>query len=268
MEAIEINARALQIMNERIDSLPHEKLLDCFYHPEKNRGATRDDTGGELRAHGAWPGGGRSSMELYDRIEKYLTGRLYPFWFERVAAPEGGFTTYFDRHGKPTGQTDKTLIQQTRSIFMLVPRDQERVRRGAGARPARDGLDWFLRTFRDPEHDGWYWIVDRDGKPVGTDKIMYGQSFVIYAMSECALATGDAAGARGGRAHLRAGAEVRGRHALRRLPRDVPARLAAAAGGAYGGDRKSFDVHMHLMEAYTTLYELTGRRSTAGSCSR
>jgi mannose 2-epimerase len=28
-------------------------------------------------------------------------------------------------------------------------------------------------------------------------------------------------------------------------------------GGPYGGDRKSFDVHMHLMEAYTTLYELT-----------
>jgi mannobiose 2-epimerase len=27
--------------------------------------------------------------------------------------------------------------------------------------------------------------------------------------------------------------------------------------GPYGGDRKSFDVHMHLMEAYTTLYELT-----------
>jgi mannobiose 2-epimerase len=27
--------------------------------------------------------------------------------------------------------------------------------------------------------------------------------------------------------------------------------------GAYGGDRKCFDVHMHLMEAYTTLYELT-----------
>jgi mannobiose 2-epimerase len=28
--------------------------------------------------------------------------------------------------------------------------------------------------------------------------------------------------------------------------------------GPYGGDRKSFDVHMHLMEAYTALYELTG----------
>lgn len=29
---------SLSIMNERIDALPHEKLLDCFYHPEANRG--------------------------------------------------------------------------------------------------------------------------------------------------------------------------------------------------------------------------------------
>jgi mannobiose 2-epimerase len=28
--------------------------------------------------------------------------------------------------------------------------------------------------------------------------------------------------------------------------------------GVYGGDRKSFDVHMHLMEAFTNLYEATG----------
>jgi xylose isomerase len=38
LEAIKVNARALQIMNERIDSLPHEKILDCYYHPERNRG--------------------------------------------------------------------------------------------------------------------------------------------------------------------------------------------------------------------------------------
>ena len=30
-------------------------------------------------------------------------------------------------------------------------------------------------------------------------------------------------------------------------------------GGDFGGDRKSFDVHMHLMEAFTNLYELTGK---------
>ena len=72
-------------------------------------------------------------MELADRIEGYLTGKLYPFWFQRVAAPDGGFTTYFDRNGKPTGQTDKTIIQQTRSIFML----SHAIRNGYGAGKAR-----------------------------------------------------------------------------------------------------------------------------------
>jgi xylose isomerase len=38
LDAIEINSRVLRIMNERIDALPHEKLLDCFYRPEANRG--------------------------------------------------------------------------------------------------------------------------------------------------------------------------------------------------------------------------------------
>lgn len=198
-------------------------------------------------------------MELYDRIERYLTGKLYPFWYDRVAAPGGGFTTYFDRDGKPTGETDRTLIQQTRSIFML----SHAIRNGYGADRApgllAEGLDWFLSSFRDADHDGWFWIVDREGRPVSTDKIMYGQSFVIYAMSECALATGDA--------RARAAAErtfelvqtyaADTRHGGYRemFLRDWRPRPA----GAYGGDRKSFDVHMHLMEAFTALYELTGR---------
>ena len=38
LDAIRINSRAVQIMNERIDGLPHEKLLDCFFSPEGNRG--------------------------------------------------------------------------------------------------------------------------------------------------------------------------------------------------------------------------------------
>jgi mannobiose 2-epimerase len=32
-------------------------------------------------------------------------------------------------------------------------------------------------------------------------------------------------------------------------------------GGAYGGDRKSLDVHMHMMEALTSFYAMTGRPS-------
>jgi mannobiose 2-epimerase len=197
-------------------------------------------------------------MEVADRIEKYLTGKLYPFWFQRVAAADGGFTTYFDRHGKPTGQTDKTIIQQTRSIFML----SHAIRNGYGNGKAQGllepGLDWFLKTFRDREHDGWLWIVDKRGVPVSTDKIMYGQSFVIYSMSECALATGSAAARAAAEDTFtlvqKYAADTRFGGYREMFLRDWQARPS----GAYGGDRKSFDVHMHLMEAYTTLLELTG----------
>ena len=35
--------------------------------------------------------------------------------------------------------------------------------------------------------------------------------------------------------------------------------------GSKGGDRKTLDVHMHLMEAFTTLYECTGLKYTVES---
>lgn len=38
LKAVEINCKALQIMNERIDSLPHERILDCYFDPENHRG--------------------------------------------------------------------------------------------------------------------------------------------------------------------------------------------------------------------------------------
>lgn len=38
LKAVEVNARVLEIMNERINSLPHERILECYYNPEENRG--------------------------------------------------------------------------------------------------------------------------------------------------------------------------------------------------------------------------------------
>ena len=36
--AIEINAKALEIMNERIEALPHERIIDCYCDPTHHRG--------------------------------------------------------------------------------------------------------------------------------------------------------------------------------------------------------------------------------------
>ena len=61
----------------------------------------------------------RSDIEArLRRTEDYLRDVLLPFWIERSPDPDhGGFLSYFDRDGRPTGQTDKTLLMQLRLLF-------------------------------------------------------------------------------------------------------------------------------------------------------
>jgi xylose isomerase len=37
-KAIEINWRALSAMNNRINALPHERILACYFEPDQHRG--------------------------------------------------------------------------------------------------------------------------------------------------------------------------------------------------------------------------------------
>jgi len=192
-------------------------------------------------------------------VEEHLHTQLLPFWIQRSPDREmGGFLTHFDRDGNPTGDTTKTLVMQLRMIFTMSSAHRAGLGGGTCAELARQGVDFVTEHFWDHEHSGWHWISERDGTPTVSDKIMYGHSFGVYAMAEYALATGD----------------PRGREWAERTF-DVIQKFATDTRnggyfelfkpdwqpqdpGAYGGDRKSFDVHMHLMEAYTTLYELTG----------
>ncbi|PMQ01524.1 MAG: xylose isomerase [Dictyoglomus sp. NZ13-RE01] len=38
LKAIEINTKVMEIMNERIEKLPHERILECYFDPENHRG--------------------------------------------------------------------------------------------------------------------------------------------------------------------------------------------------------------------------------------
>jgi mannobiose 2-epimerase len=54
---------------------------------------------------------------------------------------------------------------------------------------ARDGHRFLVDHFRDPDHGGYVWSTDRAGRPVNDAKILYGQSFAIYAFVELARAS-------------------------------------------------------------------------------
>lgn len=191
-----------------------------------------------------------------DRVLNYLTTSLLPFWIERSPDPPyGGFLTYFDRSGRTTGETVKTFLMQIRMLYTMASAHRAGYGNGLCAELARSGARFILDNYWDDTDGGWIWIADRSGRPMVHDKVGYGQCFAIYAFSEYFLATGDPHGLE---AALRTWRIISDRMAdtsrggfFELMERD----WSPKPGARSGGDRKSLDVHMHMMEALTTFYE-------------
>ncbi|MFP4501760.1 MAG: AGE family epimerase/isomerase [Candidatus Hydrogenedentota bacterium] len=192
-------------------------------------------------------------------VENHLLNELVPFWLTHgVDADYGGFLTYFDAQGNPTGETDKTLVCQTRCIYSFASAHRANLGDGQFLERAHQGVDFLIDHFWDNEHTGWHWVCAQDGTPLNRLKLMYGQSFAMYALSEYAMASGD---------HRAIEMAEETYEVITRLALDkehggfyefLEEDWRPRPGGRKGGDRKSLDVHMHLMEAFTNLYEATG----------
>ena len=207
-------------------------------------------------------GGGPSAGEvkrLMERTESYLTDVLLPFWVERSPdAERGGFLTYFDEFGRRTGETTKTFLMQIRMLFTMASAHRAGYGGGRCGELARAGADFILEHYWDEERGGWYWIADREGRPLVKDKIGYGQCFAIYAFSEHFLATEDQRGREAALASYSAVMENMADSRYGGFLEIMDEDWQPAGPGPAGGDRKSMDVHMHMMEALTRLYEMTG----------
>jgi mannose/cellobiose epimerase-like protein (N-acyl-D-glucosamine 2-epimerase family) len=197
--------------------------------------------------------------QILSHLESYLSGTLLPFWLEN--APDlqyGGFLSYFDRYGQPTGETTKPFLMQIRMLYTLSSTHRFGYGGGRCAELAYSGARFIADHYWDAAHDGWFWIADRGGTPTVMDKVGYGHCFGIYAFSEYFLATGDPLGKemalRSYDAVCRHMADTRYGGYLELLDRE----WRPQPPGPYGGDRKSLDVHMHMMEALTSFYAMSG----------
>jgi mannose/cellobiose epimerase-like protein (N-acyl-D-glucosamine 2-epimerase family) len=196
---------------------------------------------------------------LRQEIETYLTNGLLPFWVSRTVDKEnGGFLTHFDQFGNDSGEDEKSLIAQSRSVFTYSSVHRAGYGDGVFAEMARHGVDYLIDKMWDNQHGGFYWMTNRKGEVTIDQKIAYGLSFCIYSLSEYTLATGDPRG----REYAEKTFDLLQKYAVdthyggyfEMFNRD----WTLKGPGAAGGDRKTLDVHMHLMEAFTTLYECTG----------
>ncbi|MBG6054922.1 mannobiose 2-epimerase [Salinibacterium sp. CAN_S4] len=204
----------------------------------------------------------RNVSLITEQVDAHLAN-LAAFWAHR--APDstfGGFRTSFDAVGNPVAEDRKYLLSHTRLVWSFSAL-HEHTADPAYLELASMGFDYLLDHFHDREHGGWHWIVDNAGAPIDRSKLIYGQSFAVYALAMYGRVAADTraidlASLTWDRIVTEA-ADTRFGGFLENL--DSSWRLAG--DGAQAGDRKSLDIHMHLMEALTELFAVTGRQEHA-----
>ncbi len=199
-------------------------------------------------------------VTLKNEASNHLTNELLPFWTTRMKDEKnGGYLTHFDEDGKDTGEDEKSLISQTRCLYTISSAHRAGYGNGEYAELAKYGADFLIDKMWDSEYGGFYWMLDRKGNVKIDQKIIYGHSFAIYSLSEYTLATGDQRGVE----YAEKVFDLIQKYCVDSMyggywemfQRD----WTLNGPGSAGGDRKTLDVHMHLMEAFTTLYECSGK---------
>jgi len=193
-------------------------------------------------------------MDTSKKVHDHLYNELIPFWDKNgVDKQYGGFLTNFDTNGKPMEMRAKYLNTQCRMIWwfsqlnMLAPNEAYKSK-------AKQGVDFLIKYLWDDKNGGWRWKVNKDGSPLDDGKIVYGQSFAIYALADYYISTGDKRGLEYAETTFDLLQKYCADTQSGGYYENMEVDWTPAPGGFSGGDRKGLDTHLHLMEAFTSLY--------------
>jgi cellobiose epimerase len=219
-------------------------ILLCLYSAKVN--AQNTDISRQLR-------------DDYEKVHGHLYSELIPFWDKNgVDKQYGGFLTNFDANGNAVEMPAKYLNTQCRMIWwfsqlnMIAPNEAYKSK-------AKQGVDFLIKYLWDDKNGGWRWKVKKDGSSLDDGKIVYGQSFAIYALSDYYISTGDKRGLEYAEKTFDLLQKYCADTHYGGYYENMEADWSLAPAGFSGGDRKGLDTHMHLMEAYTSLFQASGK---------
>ena len=202
----------------------------------------------------------RRLAQLHTEMTQHLESGIIPFWLARAWDDVwGGFLTNFDENGDALDTPEKYLNTQARLVWWFSALFRRYPVRAEFKDLACRGVDFLLSHFWDKDTGGWFWKVNRDGSRLDDGKVVYGQSFAIYALAEYTLATGDSRGL----TYASQTFDLLQKYCADTLRGGYYENLepdwTVSPPGFCAGDRKGLDTHMHLMEAFTTLYAASGQ---------
>lgn len=121
---------------------------------------------------------------------KELT-QILKFWSDKMVDPEnGGFYGQIDGFNQLHQDAEKGGVLNARILWTYSAAYNQTKDENTLAL-AKRAWTYIQTYFVDKEYGGIFWSVDDKGNPLKTRKQIYGQAFMIYALSEYYIATND-----------------------------------------------------------------------------
>lgn len=197
-----------------------------------------------------------------ERCRAILESSLVDFYLPGCVDQEhGGYHQELDQNGafRPG---EKFLTLQARQLWFFSTIATANIRREASLDAAKKGYEFIQKHFRDAERGGYYSKVSREGQIVDNRKHAYLNAFVVYALVEYYRATQQPEVLQQAMELFKT-LETRA-HDAKHLGYEefftsdwkiVSDPKESGYVGAIGV--KTYNTHLHLMEAFTSLYRET-----------
>jgi len=200
--------------------------------------------------------------EFRDQVEAEWRDHIAPFWL-RYSLDEkyGGFRGWITNDLKIDEQAEKGIILNSR-ILWTFSRALKLYQVDEFQRVAKRAHAYLVEHFIDPRAGGVYWTLDYSGKPADKKKRVYAQAFALYGLTEFFSASGE-------RAALDQAFELfyliesycRDREHdgyFETFERDWTLAQDQRLSEVDRDEKKSMNAHLHILEAYASLAEVTG----------
>lgn len=196
-----------------------------------------------------------------DKIHSELN-EILNYWVEfSVDEMNGGFIGKRDHYNKAFPKAAKGIILNSRLLWSFSALGNFG-KTGAVLSLADRAYDYLLNFFEDKQHGGVFWELDFQGKSLKERKQIYAQAFAIYALSEYYKLTGKKQAKKWAISlfHLieKYARDKKQNGYFEAFQNDWSAINDMRLNKKDPNAAKTMNTHLHILEAYTNLLEITG----------
>ncbi len=197
---------------------------------------------------------------LIGSAQKELQEDILPFWLKHTRDyTNGGFYGRIHNNLEIEHTADKGLVLNSRILWTFSAIHSMSPDVGC-LEMADRAYHYLLDKFWDKKYGGVYWLLNYKGEPVNSQKKLYGQAFTIYALAEYYHTTHQAEALEYAQkiyslieAH---DYDSQNRGYLQPSDTDWSLIKDVTPGASDIDEKKSMNCHLHLMEAYATLFRV------------